>query len=179
MTEENTPERIQQEQAVELLNKMLDLLGMDSSVTLESFVGETKLAIDGGQAGRLIGRRGQTLEALELILNRILKKNEDAVNRLPWISLVVDGYAVEAPHSERERPGRLPRTEVERLEALARDVAKEVKMQHAPRVIGPYAPAERRVIHLALINDPDVETVSDSEADANRGKKITVRLKSN
>ena len=178
MTEEKTPEKIQQEQAVELLNKMLEALGLESSVTQESFLSETRLSINGPEAGRLIGRRGQTLEALELILNRILKKNENATTRLPWISLEVDGYAVDTPHAEHERPGKLPRTEVERLEALARDVAKEVKIQRAPRVIGPYSPAERRIIHLALINDAEVETVSDAVADSNRGKKITVQLKS-
>ena len=174
--EEKNPESIQREQAVELLNRMFAYLEIDATVTDESFVGEKKIAISCGEPGRLIGRKGQTLEAIELVMNRILKKSEDSSTRLPWISLDVDGYGVEAPVVEHERGGRLPRMEIERLEALARDVAKEVKFQKAPRVIGPYTPAERRIIHLALQDDPEIETVSEEQADASRRKRVTVKL---
>ena len=96
---------------------------------------------------------------------------------MPWYTINVDGYSVEAPVRENERHGRLPREEMARLEALAKDIAKEVKKLGSPRVIGPFNPAERRIIHVTLENDPDVETISDAEADQNRGKKITVKLK--
>ncbi|MBQ9368246.1 MAG: hypothetical protein IJT83_10725, partial [Victivallales bacterium] len=89
----------------------------------------------------------------------------------------VDGYCVEAPVKETEHHGRLPREEISRLEALAKDIAKEVKKLGKARVIGPYSPAERRIIHVTLENDPEVETISDEVADQNRGKKITVKLK--
>ena len=177
MTEEITAERKQQLDAIEALNKMFGLLDIDATVDEESLTDDNKIEVNCNEPGRLIGRKGQALEALELVMNRIVKKNEDSTTRLPWLSLDVDGYSVEAPVTERhEKAGRLPRAEIERLEALARDVAKEVKIQKSPRVIGPYSPAERRIIHLALQGDPEIETVSDAQADANRGKKITVKL---
>ena len=176
MTEEINAERKQQLDAIELLNKMFGFLEIDASVSEESLADDNKIIVQCNEPGRLIGRKGQALEALELVMNRIVKKNEDATTRLPWLSLDVDGYSVDAPMTEHVHNGRLPRSEMERLEALARDVAKEVKIQKSPRVIGPYSPAERRIIHLALQNDPEIETVSDAQADANRGKRITVKL---
>ena len=46
-----------------------------------------------------------------------------------------------------------------------------------PRTLGPYRPGERRIIRLTLRNDPEVETISESEADANGCKRITIRKK--
>ena len=175
MTEETSAEKQQQLEALDVLNKTFQMLGIDASVD-EGSVSGNRIILNCNEPGRLIGRKGQTLEALELVMNRIVKKNENATSRLPWLSLDVDGYSVEAPVTEHERGGRLPKDEVERLAALARDVAKEVKFQKSPRVIGPYTPAERRIIHVTLQDDPEIETVSDAEADSNRGKKITVRL---
>lgn len=164
------------EMACEVLSKMLGLLGIEADVKAIPTAGHYKLAVESANAGRLIGKRGQTLESLELVFNRVLNNLCDK-GRANWISIDVDGYSVPVPESEAPRSGKLPREEINRLEHLAFDIAKEVKMLRKPRIIGPYSPSERRIIHLALENDPDVETVSDAVADAARGKKITVRLK--
>ena len=166
-----TPER-----ACEVLSKMLELLDIKAKVKDIPSGGHFKLAVESENAGRLIGKKGQTLESLELVFNRVLNNLCDK-GRANWISIDVDGYCVPVPESEMPRSGKLPREEINRLEHLANDIAKEVKMLRKPRVIGPYSPSERRIIHLALENDPDVETVSDAVADADRGKKITVKLK--
>ena len=173
-----SPEKIDfSEKAVQTLSKMLEMLDIQSNVTLSDASGENKLFVASEEAGRLIGKHGQTLESLELILNRILSNLEEK-GRVPWFTIDVDGYCVEAPVKESEHHGRLPREEITRLEALAKDIAKEVKKLGRPRVIGPYSPAERRIIHVTLENDPEVETISDAEAGPNRSKKITVSLKS-
>ena len=159
------------------LGDMLGMLDIKADVRISEEERAPRLEIEADNAGRLIGKRGQTLECLELILNRVLSNAEEK-GRAEWISIAVDGYCVASPEAVKTRPGKLPREEVDRLECLAHDIAREVKMLGKPRVIGPYSPGERRIIHLALENDPDVETVSDAEADQNRGKKITVRLRS-
>ncbi len=164
------------EKACEVLSKMLELLGIEANVKAIPTEGHYKLAVESANAGRLIGKRGQTLESLELVFNRVLNNLCDK-GRANWISIDVDGYSVPIPESEAPRSGKLPREEITRLEHLAFDIAKEVKMLRKPRIIGPYSPSERRIIHLALENDPEVETVSDPVADAARGKKITVKLK--
>lgn len=175
MTETTTTNTDGLHNAADVLAKMLDMLDVDAKVDIMDDKG--KLALNTQDAGRLIGKKGQTLESLELVLNRILKKNDEAGKHTPWVSIDVDGYCVEAPAHEGDRHGKLPKEEIERLQALANDIAKEVKKLKHARIIGPYSPSERRIIHLALENDPDVETVSDPVADSNRGKKITVQLK--
>lgn len=164
------------EQASEILAEMLRLLDIKVELTFAED-DEQKIDIKSEEAGRLIGRKGQYLENLELLLNRILRCQFSDVPSTPWIVLAVDGYCVPrtgAPEGGRRR-GR--GVDQERFQAIALDAAKEVKLWDAPRTLGPFRPAERRVIHMTLRNDEEVETISDAEADENGGKKITIRKK--
>ena len=61
------------------------------------------------------------------------------------------------------------------MEHIAKDAAKEVKMWGEPKRIGPYKPGERRIIHMTLRNDPEVETESDAQPDANNCKMVEIR----
>lgn len=171
MTEENL-----MESARKILEEMIGKLGIKAEVSITAAEdGTSKLELKSGEAGRLIGRKGQSLEGLELILNRILRKRTAEDDGTPWVVIEVDGYSV--PHHESaERHGRLSHQEMERLEMKARDVAKEVKRWGDPKKIGPYKPGERRVIHMALRDDPDVETESDPEPDSNNCKMVEIRL---
>ncbi len=176
------PETETTENAIVILKQILSYMYVAADVEAidGGEEGGLKLKIASDEAGRLIGRSGQTLESLELVLNRMARRREEAAHHSPWISLEIDGYHVNPPRSEgggRERRGKLPADEVERLQAMAADIAREVKKLGKPRVIGPFTPSERRVIHLALEGDTEVETVSDQVADENRGKKITVQLR--
>ncbi|MBR4901498.1 MAG: KH domain-containing protein [Victivallales bacterium] len=170
MAEENLMET-----AKGILEEMIAKLGIDAEVTIaESEEDAHKLDLKSGEAGRLIGRKGQSLEGLELVLNRILRKKTSEEENTPWVVIEVDGYSV-PHHSASEHHGRVSKQEMERLELIAKDVAKEVKMWGEPKRIGPYKPGERRIIHMTLRNDPDVETESDAEADANNCKMVEIR----
>ncbi|MBP5641019.1 MAG: KH domain-containing protein [Victivallales bacterium] len=158
-----------------ILCEMLEKLGNDAEVTIVSDAAEPKLDLKSSQAGRLIGRKGQNLEALEMVLNRILRRKLQDEDNTPWVVLEVDGYCV--PHKSVEHHGRVSKSDMETLKAMALDAAKEVKYWGEPKVVGPYRPGERRIIHMTLRNDPAVETVSDAEADANGCKRVTIRMK--
>ena len=94
----------------------------------------------------------------------------------PWIILDVDGYCVPKPSADNGEGRRRRRGfDTERFETMALDAAKEVKRWGSPRTLGPYRPGERRIIHLTLRDDPEVETISEPEADANGCKRITIR----
>ena len=160
--------------ARDILTAMLSRLGTTADVTIITDAPEPKLDLKSEQAGRLIGRKGQNLESLELVLNRILRRHQLDEENTPWVVIEVDGYSV--PHKSPERHGRLQKEEAQRLEAMALDMAKEVKYWGEPKVIGPFRPAERRIIHLTLRNDPAVETISETEADENGCKRITIRM---
>ena len=168
------------EKGIELLKEIFAFMDVNAEIEAMEDDGEgISLKIVCEDAGRLIGRGGQTLESLETIINRILRKDEEKGQHYPWISLEVDGYHVNPPKPEprsSDRRGRLPFEEVERLQAMAKDIAREVKKLGRPRVIGPFTPSERRIIHLALEGDAEVETISDAVADEQRCKRITVQL---
>ena len=110
-----------------------------------------------------------------MVLNRILRRKLQDEDNTPWVVLEVDGYCV--PHKSVEHHGRVSKSDMETLKAMALDAAKEVKYWGEPKVVGPYRPGERRIIHMTLRNDPAVETVSDAEADANGCKRVTIRMK--
>jgi len=170
MTEENL-----MESAKGVLEEMIAKLGIEAEVAIAAGDEDAhKLELKSGEAGRLIGRKGQSLEGLELILNRIIRKRTSEEENTPWIVIEVDGYSV-PHHTAAEHHGRVSKQEMERLELIAKDAAKEVKMWGEPKRIGPYKPGERRIIHMTLRNDPEVETESDAEADANNCKMVEIR----
>ncbi len=171
-----------QKLAKEALDTMTDKLGFQATATVvPAEDGNTfKLDLASEDAGRIIGRKGQTLEALEMILNRILKKNDEDA---PWIALEIDGYATgrtgNVPeHREGGRRSILDEETVEQLTHMALDCAKEVRHWKKTKKLGPYLPAERKVIHTALKDDPEVTTNSIPAPEAgDRMKYVEVLLK--
>lgn len=176
-------DKIQQEKAQSVLSELLRLLGTDAKVLCLEQDDDFRLAVQSEEAGRLIGRKGQTLESLELILNRILRCQHNNDESLAWVPVEVDGYSVtrrgagEGSHNGSRDPGSRP--DAARMEGIARDAAKEVKRWKSPRQVGPFNPAERRLVHLTLRDDPEVETISEEQADEQGCKRITIRLKNN
>lgn len=154
------------------LARMVTLLGFRAEVTVQESEDALLLDLKTEEAGRLIGRKGHCLQALELLLDRMLRKQH---GEGPAVEISIDGY-----RNPRERSGSARRSargnvDEERLGALAADTAKEVKRWGEPRAIGPFNAAERRVIHMTLRDDPDVQTESE-EPDPSGRKRIVVRL---
>ena len=168
-------EQERKELAKKTLDEMTALLEFGATSTI--LPGEHdnfKLSIASGDAGRIIGRKGQALEALELLLNRILKKNDEDA---PWVPVEVDGYSTGHTGALPERHGILDDDTVRMLESMAKDTAKEVKHWQKTKRLGPYLPAERRIIHTTLKDDPAVTTESIPAPEAGaRMKYIEVKL---
>lgn len=106
---------------------------------------EVAAEIFGGDAGRLIGKNGRTLAALEQICNAVINRSEDANVR---VNVDVGGY-------KRRRD--------ERLRGTAQKAADEVRKHGEPVALEPMTAAERRVIHMAVADDPDVISESSGE----------------
>ena len=106
--------------------------------------------VKGSDAGIAIGRHGQTLDAIEYLLNRIAAQRSGAPER---IELDVEGYR------QRRR---------ESLEATARRAASKVKETGMPAALNPMNPRERRIVHLVLNEDRDVSTRSEGEGSFRR-----------
>ena len=101
-----------------------------------------ELNIKGDGSGILIGRHGQTLDALEYIVNRILgRRIKDAV-----------AIAIDTESYRARRRGQLHR--------MALSKGEQAKREHVTVTLDPMAPRDRRIVHLALKDDPLITTRS-------------------
>lgn len=142
-------------EAEEILGKMVGALGFEATIKASDGGGVPTLEIETEESDLLIGRHGERLEDLQYLVNRILQKK---VEDPPKIKLDCDGY----------RAGQ-----EERLAGLARKLAEKVKETGRPEQVKPLNSYDRRIVHNALVDDPEVETSSPSGP--SRLKKITIR----
>lgn len=125
-----------------LLERVLSLMGFETQVRAEEREGQVHLEVSGERAGLLIGKEGQTLEALQGLVARILARQLGESTRA---HIDVEGYR------ERRR---------QHLEGMALGLASQVKATGRAAVIEPMTPAERRIVHLVLKEDAGVRTGS-------------------
>jgi spoIIIJ-associated protein len=133
------------EKATEILSEILSLMGIKASV--ETRVGErgeeTVLEIRTENSGLLIGRKGQTLEALQYLVTRIA--GERLGGEGPQVIVDVENYR------ERRRKS---------LEDMALRLGEKAKRQRKTVTVDALSAADRRIIHAALQDDPWVTTKS-------------------
>jgi spoIIIJ-associated protein len=103
---------------------------------------ELRVEVYGGDPGKVIGRAGRTLAALEYITNAVINRDEGSRVR---VSIDVGGY-------KRRRD--------ERLRGEARKAAARVRKTGRPVELDAMSAAERRVVHMALADDPDIMSES-------------------
>jgi spoIIIJ-associated protein len=141
------PELLARE-AVVVVTRILDLMGEKAKVEIvdDSSAPHVELNIKGDGSGLLIGRHGQTLDALEYVVNRILaRKLRDAA--MP-VSIDTESYRV-----RRRR----------QLHRMALAKGEQAKREHLAVALEPMPPRDRRIIHLALKDDPLITTRSSGE----------------
>jgi len=134
------------EAAKAFLAGLLERMGVQAEVT--ATVGEDQLVyinMTGRRMGVVIGRRGQTLDAIQYLVNLVANKIPGPRAR---IVLDAEGY--------REK-------RAETLRNLAEKLAKKAKTERRKAVLEPMNALERRIVHLALANDDEVETRSEGE----------------
>ena len=85
------------------LATMLDYLGLDANVKAEDRNGRIALIAVSEDAGRIIGRKGQTLDHLQLLVNRMVQRND---TESPRITIDVDGYSKKPREMRGERDDR-------------------------------------------------------------------------
>ncbi len=146
-------------EARDILAAMLEHLGIEATVERYRIEESTLLHVESPEAGRLIGRGGQTLDAFQFLINRIMRNRyEDP----PRIIVDVERYR------ERRR---------DELVKRARKLADKVRRWGEPVQMDPMNSFDRRIVHMALRDDADVETVSPPEPDEQNRKPITIRLR--
>jgi len=129
---------IAQKTSEEIISYVVD----DATVTVEKSPDVIKVKIDAGNAAILIGKHGRTLDALQFIIRKIVRKKTNTKVR---ISFDVEGYR------DRRKAS---------LTQMALRLGEKVKRSGKPATISPMNAYDRRIIHIALKDDTSVKTQS-------------------
>jgi spoIIIJ-associated protein len=133
--------------ALDLLRDILERMGV-GPVEIE-YISRTEgeyLEITGAHLGMLIGRHGNTLEALNLLFNNIFNAGVRTNRRY---------YTIDAEGYRAQRADQLKNLALATLERCVRD--------RSPQKLDPMLPSERKIIHLVLADSPLVRTESEGE----------------
>lgn len=140
------------------LEKILALLGFPATVEEHQIEDGLLLDIKTEDSGRLIGRQGQTLTDLQYIVNRLLFQQDQTA---PRVTVDVGGYRTQARDA---------------LVKKAKDAAEKVRRLGDIVELEPLNSFERRLVHQAIKDDPDIETHS-VEVEGTDKKVILLRPK--
>lgn len=127
---------------LETLQKMADLITEGATVEAETNRDHLTLKITGGNAGILIGRKGQTLDAMQFLTDKIINRKSEARVR---VKVDVEGYI---------------ETRKSNLKHLAVKMAEKAKKTGKPATINQMSAQDRRIVHLTLKDDNRVRTQS-------------------
>ena len=142
--------------AKEFLNEVLEQMGLDLKLTVKADEKNVYIKIEGEDSGTIIGKRGQTLDAIQYLTSLVVNKD-----RQDHVKVVVDA---ENYRSRRE----------ETLKKLAKRLADKVVRTARPVKLEPMNPYERKVIHSTLQDNPEVLTRSEGE---DPYRRIIIELK--
>jgi spoIIIJ-associated protein len=135
------------EEASQVLKEILKRIPVEAEVVASVMEGAIYLDIKGDGTGLLIGKKGQTLDALQFLVNKIVNRENAPGEK---IEIVVD--------SENYRLRKR-----ENLREIALKMSQKAKKTLKPMALNPMTPQERRIIHLILAEDKEVYTKSYGE----------------
>src|SRR3989344_6706048 len=141
----------------EAASKLLELIGIESSVDVEETDDSINVTVNTEDTGLLIGRHGETISALELVLNQIVNREQTE-----WKRVVVD-------------TGGYKQKQEEKLRELALNTAQKVKETGTPYSLYDLTSSQRSIIHTILSEDLEIITESEGEG---RERKLVVSLRS-
>jgi spoIIIJ-associated protein len=135
----------QADEAANVLDDLLDILDIDADVNIREDDERIVLDVTGPEAGRAIGKKGQTLDALQFLLNRIVNRDVEEQRHI-----IVDSGDYRERHDKS-------------LTSLAEREAKRAVQSGRTVTLQPMSARDRRVIHLSLAKFEGVTTESSGE----------------
>ncbi len=130
------------EQGEAVLQRVIDFITTGAAISVNREKERVLYQVNGGETGVLIGRRGQTLEAIQYLVEKIVNKHADERIR---VQVDIEGYL----------DGRM-----NRLKNLANRLSEKAKRTGKPVTIGQLNSHDRRIVHLSLKDDSGVRTQS-------------------
>ena len=145
MSEENAALSVSREKAAKVLREILEHMGVDAEVS--SFDDGDRVILDahGAESGLIIGKKGATLDALQYLVNRIVFRRP---NEGPLVVVDAEGY-----RGRRE----------DALVDLAQRMAEKAVKSGKPVPVEPMSAHDRRIVHMALVENQTVRTESEGE----------------
>jgi len=143
--------------AKQLTIGMLNRMGLKTEVDGFFKEGSILLEIKGDREGILIGKYGRTLEALQMLINRMVNKQLKTSRR---VLIDIDDY--------RKR-------RADSMFNMAQRLGEKVKKTGHFITVGPFNAHDRRIIHLTLKEDPSIKTESLGEGDLKKIKIIPIK----
>ena len=141
-------DQTESEWVLTMVKQTLSAAKLDATAALKPESGDdVNIEISGPDVAILIGKHGQTLDALQYLLTVALSRVSDKRTR---VNLDAEGY--------RDRYAEL-------LTAKALEYARRVKESGEEAVLDPQSPRDRRLVHVALADDPDIYTYSEGDGD--------------
>ena len=131
---------------IEFMQSVLHAMGLTLAVTVEEMPDNTRLNVSGEGADALVHRKGETLDALQVIVNTVFRRDARGERH----------YVVDALGFRKDKDAE--------LRQMARFLMEKVKTNGAPQEIGPLNPYARRLVHLTVAED--IELSSESIGDA-------------
>ena len=128
-----------------LLDEVLDSLDLDAEIVIDEGEDEIAARIEGDDLGLLIGRRGQTIDALQLLCYRVAFRGRGERKR---VSVDAAGY--------RERRRETVERQADRAAERALETGKEIELE-------PMGSVERKIVHDRLKDRPGLETFSEGD----------------
>jgi spoIIIJ-associated protein len=138
------------------LEALFKSMNLDVTLDIEYAEDQLKIDLSGPNMGMVIGKRGQTLDAVQYLTSLVANKHREK-----YVKVFMD---TENYREKREQT----------LIRLANKMAKTVKMTRKTMILEPMNPYERRIIHSALQSDPRVQTFSEGEEPY---RKVAITLK--
>jgi len=129
----------------EVLQKIVDSITVDAKIEIAEKSHNTVFNVVGGNSALLIGKRGKTLEAIQLLVEKVINKKNEKRNRT---IVDIEGY--------KEK-------RISSLKSLAKRLADKCKRFGKPMSLGEMNAHDRRIIHITLKSDKGVSTKSKGE----------------
>ena len=154
-------EKIPEKMAVEFLETLVSDMELKAEITVKNGKGNEKfISINGSDVGVLIGHHGDTLDALQYLVNLVANKKEDENEDRNYTKISLD---IENYRAKRQ----------ETLETLAKRMSEKVLKYKKSITLEPMSPYERRIIHSAVQN---IEGVSTNSIGSDNNRRVVIFL---
>jgi len=130
----------------ELLQKVVTAMGLTLTTTIEDTPDGTRINLEGEDGGVLVRRGGEGLQALQHLVATAFRRQLGDDNR----------FVIDCNGFRKDK-------DLE-LKQMARFMAEKARSSGAPQEVGPLNPYERRIVHLAIAEDPDASSESIGDA---------------